>query len=306
MASRPMSDSVEIAVPHLPALEVENSSWQRWLSAAISFALLVTILWKLGNFGFLNSIETLPAKPLFWLAFAAYYLALPFSEWLIFNRLWRLPAGGFAALIRKLVSNEVLFGYSGELYFYAWARRKTQITGTPFGAIKDVSILSAIAGNIVTLVMLVLAWPMVGTIAPQFHGRVVFSSAAVIIAMSMVVFLFKNRIFSLPSATLRGIFAVHIARLVATTLLSGLMWHVALPQVPFVWLVLLATLQLLVTRLPFVPNKDLVFASLAIFLIGHDNEVATLIAMIATSILAVHLILGGLLVLSEAIEVRKT
>lgn len=304
MASSPVAEGIELAVPHLPSLEMDRSNWQRWLSAAITIALFVAILLKLRNFGFSNAMGTLPVKPLFWLAFAAYYLALPFSDWLIFRRLWKLPKGGFAALIRKLVSNEVLFGYSGEVYFYSWARRHAPIVGAPFGAIKDVSILSAIAGNLITLAMLGLAWPLVQTIAPQFHGRAVFASAAMIITMSMVVFVFKNRLFSLPSAALREIFAIHVARLVATTFLSGLMWHVALPQVPLIWLVLLATLQLLVTRLPFVPNKDLVFASLAIFLIGHDSEVATLIAMIAASILAVHLILGGLLILSEALETR--
>ena len=305
MASRPLAESIELAVPHLPSLEMDPRSWQRWLSAAITIALFCAILLKLRNFGFSHAIGTLPATPLFWIAFAAYYLALPFSDWLIFHRLWKLPRGGFAALIRKLVSNEILFGYSGEVYFYSWARRHAPIVGSPFGAIKDVSILSAIAGNLMTLAMLGLAWPLVGTISPQFHGRTVFASAALIIAMSMVVLLFKNRIFSLQSGTLRRIFAVHVARLVATTILSGLMWHIALPQIPLIWLVLLATLQLLVTRLPLVPNKDLVFASLAIFLIGHDSEVATLIAMIAASILAVHLILGGLLILTETLEARS-
>ena len=81
----------------------------------------------------------------------------------------------------------------------------------------------------------------------------------------MVVLAFKSRIFSLPAPQLRMIFSVHAMRLMTTTILSGVMWPTALPEVPLVWLVLLATLQLLVTRLPFVPNKDLVFASLAIW-----------------------------------------
>jgi hypothetical protein len=61
-------------------------------------------------------------------------------------------------------------------------------------------------------------------------------------------------------------------------------------------------LQLLVTRLPLVPNKDMVFASLAIFLIGNDGEVAALIAMIATAILATHLIIGAALLLRDAVK----
>ena len=306
MASRPARNKIGMAVPELRSLSLNGHNWQRTVSAAISLALLITIIWKMRDFGFANALATLPAHPLFWIAFTAYYLALPFSEWLIFRRLWNLPAGGFAALLRKLVSNEVLFGYSGEVQFYAWARGHAAIVASPYGAIKDVSVLSAIAGNLITLMMLALAWPMIGTVAPQFHGQAVFASASAIILMSMVIIVFKNRIFSLPSSKLRAIFVVHILRLLITTFLSGMMWHVALPQVPLIWLVLLATLQLLVTRLPFVPNKDMVFASLAIFLIGHDREVGALITMIATAIFAVHLMIGGLLSIAAFVEVPKS
>ena len=306
MASRPARNKIGMAVPELRSLSLNGHNLQRTVSAAISLALLITIIWKMRDFGFANALATLPAHPLFWIAFTAYYLALPFSEWLIFRRLWNLPAGGFAALLRKLVSNEVLFGYSGEVQFYAWARGHAAIVASPYGAIKDVSVLSAIAGNLITLMMLALAWPMIGTVAPQFHGQAVFASASAIILMSMVIIVFKNRIFSLPSSKLRAIFVVHILRLLITTFLSGMMWHVALPQVPLIWLVLLATLQLLVTRLPFVPNKDMVFASLAIFLIGHDREVGALITMIATAIFAVHLMIGGLLSIAAFVEVPKS
>jgi hypothetical protein len=300
-----MSDGISLSTPELPRLKVGNGGWQRWLSGGISLALLVTILFKLSSFGFARAWATIPESPYFWAAFVAYYVALPGSEWLIFKRLWNIPAAGFTALLRKLVSNEVLLGYSGEVYFYTWARRHAQLVAAPFGAIKDVSILSALAGNLMTLAMLALAWPLIGQVAPQFHGQAVFLSATVIVAMSVAVFLLKNKILSLPSRDLWFIFAVHIARLVVTTLMSGLLWHIALPGEPLGWLVLLATLQLLVTRLPFIPNKDLVFASLAVFLIGHDSEVTALIAMIATTILATHLIIGGVLAIADLFETRE-
>jgi hypothetical protein len=304
MASRSITGTANTAASQLQSLIPEERNWQRWLSGAISFALFATILWKLRSFGFDAALQTLPVRPIFWFAFAGYYLALPSSEWLIFRRLWNLPAAGFAALLRKLVSNEVLFGYSGEVYFYAWARRHARLVAAPFGAIKDVSILSALAGNLITLVMVGFAWPLVGKVAPQFHPHAVFLSAAAIIGTSMALLAFKSRIFSLGRADLQMIFGVHLVRLLATTLLSGVMWHTALPEVPLVWLLVLATMQLLVTRLPFVPNKDLVFASLAIFLIGHDSQVAALIAVIAGLILAVHLTIGGLLVLADLFEAR--
>ncbi len=305
MATCPMNEMDRFPLPMLPELEVKRFNWQAWLSAILSLAFAVTVVWKIKDFGFAEALDTLPASLTFWLAFAGYYLALPSSEWMIFRRLWGLPAAGFVALLRKMVSNEVLLGYSGEAYFYTWARKHAQLVTAPFGAIKDVSILSALAGNMITLSMMVAAWPLVGTIAPQFHARAVLLSAGIIIAVSMAVLLFRSRIFSLQGSELKAIFGVHVARLIVTTMLSGVMWNAALPDISLVWLVLLATLQLLVTRLPFVPNKELVFASLAIFLIGNDGTVAALIAMIASCILATHLLLGGVLMGADLVKVAQ-
>ena len=304
MASHAFESSGNTLEHRLPSLDIRSSNWQRWLTAGISLALLITIMARLGEFGFREALSVLPSQPAFWFAFAAYYFALPGSEWLIFRKLWHLPPSGFAALLRKLVSNEVLLGYSGEAYFYAWARRHAKLVAAPFGAIKDVSILSALAGNLATLAMLALAWPLLTNVAPQLHGQTIFVSTAVILGTSVAILLFRGRLFSLERAELRYAFIVHMARLVATTLLSGVMWHIALPDVSFAWLILLATLQLLVTRLPFVPSKDLVFANLAVFLIGHDNSATMVVAMIAAAILVTHLAVGALVALPDILERR--
>jgi hypothetical protein len=33
--------------------------------------------------------------------------------------------------------------------------------GSPFGAVKDVAILSALAGNIITIIMMAITWPLI-------------------------------------------------------------------------------------------------------------------------------------------------
>jgi hypothetical protein len=299
MASRALRTTPGIRAERLRPLLQERQPWQKFLSLGLSLALLAALGSKLASVGFSDLLRGVPASPIFWIGFSAYYLALPASEWVIFRRLWNIPTAGFAALLRKLVSNEILFGYSGEAYFYGWARRRATMAAAPFGAIKDVSILSAVAGNLMTLAMLALAWPAIGRMAPEFHSRTMALSAVLMIAMSLALLAFRHRIFSLPRAELRMVFGVHIGRLLLTTFLSGLMWHSALPMVSMGWLLILATLQLLVTRLPFVPNKDLVFASVAIFLIGHDGALGPLIAMIAGLTLLVHLALGAVLALTE-------
>src|SRR3546814_14938666 len=155
-----------------PPLLPQARPWQKWISLGLSLALLAGLAWKLGDVGFANALRDLPGSLLFWIAFAGYYFALPASEFLIFKRLWNIPRAGFKALIRKLICNEILFGYSGEAYFYTWARRHAHLAAAPFGAIKDVSILSAVAGNLITLILLVVAWPQLGNVVRSEERRV--------------------------------------------------------------------------------------------------------------------------------------
>ena len=233
-----------------------------------------------------------PSSPVFWLVFAASYLTGPMGDWVIYRRLWQIPASGFAALVRKLVSNELVFGYLGEAQFYAWARARATMTAAPFGAIKDVALLSALVGNLVTLVLLCLSWPFVTArdVGIEMHGA--FLSLGLVLLTSFAMFLFRRKLFTLPRADLRFIAAVHTLRTVAALVLGALLWHLVLPHIAVgLWLVM-AALRMLVSRLPLVPNKDLVFAALAVFLLGNEPQVGALMAMMAALTLAAHVIVA--------------
>jgi hypothetical protein len=239
----------------------------------------------------------MPTAPLFWLVFAAYYTAGPVSEWIIFRRLWAIPASGFGALLRKLVSNEILLGYLGEVYFYAWARRSAAIKAAPFGALKDVTILSALVGNLVTLVMLVVAIPLFNALAigsGTSHWEITGSILFVLLT-SLVAMLLRRKLFTLPKSELWFVSTIHLLRVVATTLLAATMWHMLLPSVDLSMWILLGTLRQLISRLPLLPNKDVVFAGMAAFLIGRDSEIVSAMALMATLILTAHLVVGIIL-----------
>lgn len=286
----------------LPSIDLPTRNWQRWLFAGLSIVLLAVIAQQIGEIDARRLIVDIPSRPEFWLAFMAYYLALPSSEWLIYRRLWKLPLGGFRALLRKLVSNEILLGYSGEASFYAWARRYSGLTGAPFGAIKDVSIASALAGNVATLMMMAIAWPLLGTARGAVDLQRLGLSIVLILLISAAVALFRRKIFSLPACQLRFIFAIHFARLLATTALSAMLWHLALPSVPATSWILLAALQLLVTRLPLLPSKDLVFASATLAIVGGGSAIGRLITTLAGMTLVTHLVIGVALVAADLIE----
>jgi hypothetical protein len=300
-------DAPKVASPlqDPPPLAARQRGWQWWLGMGISLALLVIILLQVRNVDLDLVARLVPENGAFWIVFFAAYFTGPASDWVIFRRLWRIPASGFLALVRKLIGNELLFGYAGELYLYTWARRNTQMTSAPFGAIKDVAILSAMTANGVALLLLVVAWPLLTTLRLGFDMQSMLLSVGVVILLSSVILLFRKMIFSLPRADLWFITAVHLLRVVINNALLAVCWYLALPGVGLSLLLVLATLRLLLTRLPLVPNKDIAFAALAIFLVGRDDEIGALMTMMASVTLVAHLGLGLLLLISEAVEWKR-
>ena len=291
-------------LPALPPL-AGRAGWRRWIGPAISVAVLIASLWQLRALDIPGVLAIVPRSPIFWLLFTAAYLSLPASEWLIYHRLWRVPAAAMVPLLRKRISNEILLGYSGELYFYGWARRNAAITTAPFGAIKDVAILSAAIGNASTLALLIVAWPMLDGLHLGLAGHTLAISIGTVALSSLATLSFRRALFSLPKRELWFIATIHLARVLVTTLLTALLWATVMPAAPLGWWLALATLRMLVSRLPFVPNKDLVFAGLVTFLIGRSAETSDLFAMVAGLTLATHLLLGAALSLSELLGTEE-
>jgi hypothetical protein len=233
-----------------------------------------------------------PTSPAFWSLFAISYLIGPASDWFIFQRLWGIGAGAFAALVRKLIYNELLVGYLGEVYFYGWARRNLKLATAPFGAVKDVAVLSAVAGNVTTLVFLALAFPLARLLPLHDHATAIGLSLAVVIGTSLAFMLLRRSLFSLERSELEMVFKVHLLRILATTVLSAALWHLVLPDVALGWWLVLVTIRLLISRLPFVPNKDVVFAGIAVLALGGAVEMSALMALMAGLTLAVHVLVG--------------
>lgn len=274
----------------LEPLKIARSRWPTLVSGAISVLLLAGLGRELFRGGLDGLVLAFPASPVFYLAFIAIYAVQPVSDFVIFRRLWGMTTAGIVPILRKLVANDVLLGYSGEAYLYAWARGRLNMVATPFAAIKDVSILSAVVGNVFTLLLLALATPLAYTLIPPALVGPVGGSAAVILGTSLIILLFRGRLFSLPTIDLRWVFSVHIVRTLVYVGLQALSWHLALPDVPLgIWMLLVTSRQL-VARLPLVPNKDIVFANLAVLLVGGNSSISQLIALTVALTLLCHII----------------
>lgn len=282
-----------------------SSRLAQTFSALVSAAMLAAVVLEVRHLNIHEIVALIPHTMLFWTVFAAYYVVGPVSEWIIYRRLWHIPVSGFAALLRKLVSNELLLGYLGEVQFYAWARGRLNMVTAPFGAIKDVTILSALTGNIATLIMLLGAWPLIASGALGFEGRTTFMSLGVVLLTSFLILLFRQKLFTLPRKELWIITGIHFARTIGFVGLSALLWHVVLPDVGLpLWLVL-ATLRMLVSRLPLIPNKDVVFAGFAVFMLGRDHQIQNLMAMMAMLLPAAHIVVGTVFATLDLVTSRS-
>ena len=289
----PTKADPEIDLAGLQPVETIRRRWPMILAAALTVAMIVGLARELFGSGLAGLTRTVPADPRFYICFALLYLAAPIGDFAIYRRLWGIRWAGFAALNKKRIANDVVLGYSGEAYFYAWARARARVVAAPFGAIKDVTLLSAVAGNGATILLCLIALPLGYQLISPPILRTMIVSAMLTIAISVVILALSRRIFSLPRGDLWVIFAIHCARIAAGSILLAFAWHFAMPSVPIgMWLFLSAG-RLLVLRLPLVPNKDLLFANFAILLIGQDRALSEMIAFTAALTLLVHAILIG-------------
>lgn len=295
--------------PALKALEASRARLQsaislspgakRLLSLGLSAAILAYLANAVAKIGWHEVLEVLPGNPLFYLLVAMSYMATPVTEYLIFRRWWPLTPRALAVFSKKRVLNEAVFGYSGDAYLFVWAKKALgarEVGAGPLAAVKDVAITSALAGNVATLLMLGLALSMGGgpAVEEAFTGpamRSVGFGFAFVISVSLAILLFSRKVMSLSARENTLIFFLHCGRLLIGSALLLLAWIIALPQVDVGTWIVLGALRMVVTRLPFVPNKELLFAAIGVTLTGTAApQVAALMAAAGALHLVSHVL----------------
>ena len=179
------------------------------------------------------------------------------------------------------------------------------VPAAPFGAIKDVTILSALTGNLFTLLMVLVTAPFLGSLPLGINSSAFIASASFILISSVAALFLRKRLFTLPRRELWFVAGAHTARIVISALLAAVMWHLLLPSVALSWWLILSAARQLLSRLPFLPNKDVVFAGLAVFLVGSDQQIIAAMTLMATLILAAHLFAGATLGLSALVQEER-
>jgi hypothetical protein len=288
--------------------------FQMIASGLMSVAILALLVRAILDVGWQQLLDVTPRTPLYWGLFLAFYFFHPLMDYQIYRKWWGLRWTALSMFFKRRVMNEALFSYAGDAFMMAWAATRFNIAfdpdddtpklgrgdgpGThareaPLAAIKDNAITSGLAGNLFTLLMLILAVVLGGDtimdsdVDPTTVKRLIFGFA-LLIGLSLTILFNRNKLLTLSVADNMRSFWLHMIRVSAMHFLLVATWFVALPLIGVgTWLVL-GALRLVIGRMP-VPNKELLFAALAVSLTGDASvKVAALMASQGVLYLAAH------------------
>lgn len=243
--------------------------WARRLMNSIIF---IWLFYELTSIGWAGIVNSLPTQILFYLLFLIGFFQLPVFEIWIYRITWTFRAiRSFPIFLIKKVYNKDVLGYSGELYFYMWARKHLRIDDREiFMIIKDNNIISSVASTLVAISVLALLLFTDQIVIIQWlmeQNQLTFFAGLILAVVLVILFIrFRHLVITMDLRDAYKIFTVQIFRLVILKVLNILMYIVVLPDVPLaVWFTLLA-IEIILSRIPFLPNRDLIFVGLSVAL----------------------------------------
>ncbi len=234
---------------------------------SIGFTLLIVsyLIFKLTKIGWREVLDSLPTTPWFYIILVLMFFSLPVFQVFIYGLAWKKPRFPlFPALLKKQVLDKNLFDLSGDMYLYFWARKHLQMKNKDiFHVLKDNVILSSAASTLVAVVLLI-AFICFGLIAlPNDWNGLKFNPVVVLILVVIFIFAlffkFRKSIFFLEKKVILYVLGLYVVRFLLIFFLQVIQWVVVLPEVPLIrWFTLLAV-QIITSRIPLFPNRDLIF-----------------------------------------------
>lgn len=257
--------------------EFIESWYGRWIIKTGKVLFLVLILgylaFKLYQIGWQQVLASLPVDPLFYLLFILLYFSVPLVQVIIYRLTWKFDIKrNLFAFVKKRILNKSVLGYSGEVYLFNWARKTIDEELAKIGeTIRDYNILSAVASNTVTLLVLGVFLYFGQTQISDLIGRpnpVYFIIGGFIFLILIpLAYRFRKYIFSTPLKRSLQVFGIHFGRMTIGQILQIAMWAVIIPEVSLSTWITYAAVAIIVSRIP-ISNKKLLF-------VGFGVEIST-------------------------------
>ncbi|WP_372638564.1 hypothetical protein [Fodinibius sp.] len=282
----------------------EEQEWKTYLKKGIRYTLQVGIIgylaYKLYDIGLARVVESLPLNPLFYLLFFVIYFSLPLSEIYIYGVKWNFKGyRAFLVFVQKKVLNTDVLGYSGEFYLFYWAKEKLKIPAVDaMKFVKDNNILSSLSSTFISVILLIFfltqGYIDIGEYIPQVENKLLYLWIALGVGVAALVgYRFRNYILSVSLSDALKISGVYTGRLVFTNLVQVIQYKIAEPSVPWaVWFSLMAV-QIMSTRIPFLPSRSVLYVSVAIEMSVMLNVPETRLVGVLTANLILKKLIGA-------------
>lgn len=223
------------------------------------------LAYEVVRIGWQEVLRSLPTNPLFYLLFLLLYFLLPLAEVVFYRITWRFDAWkSVPAFVKKRIYNKDVLQYSGEVYFYAWARKHVGLPHTKIlETIRDQNIVSSVASTMISVVLLGVflylgQLSITDLIGAHSTSYLVGGGLVALVLVALGVRL-RKYLFSMALKTALLLFVLQCVRLVLGQGLQIAQWAVAMPEVPLrAWLTY-AAVSIIISRIPIIPNRDLIF-----------------------------------------------
>lgn len=300
------------------AMDRRFGRWRKPVSTMIRWgvplALLAYLGYGLARIGWREVWESRPQSLAFYLVLFLPFFVQPSADMTIYRNLWGVGrALPLTVLLRKRYLNNVMVEYAGEAYFCLWVDRNLKISrSTMLHAVKDSNVLSAGAGLTMVWVILLgltacgeLKLPAAVSANLWSYGGL----ASLPLALCAGLVLGGSRVTSLSRRQIVSTFLIHLSRSTFALALEFLLWWLsgALPDASIC--LEFVGLRLLITRLPLLPRKDLLFVGVGMAAAGllslSEPRIAAVLIIMTAFDQALEFILVGIPWLVEQAQMKR-
>ena len=297
-------EKIAKALPARWSTFVSSKRGRHWLRIGrivLTLGIVSYLILELIRLDIKEVTQALPVVPGFYVLAVLVYFLLPVMQLIAYRITWEFDIGqAIGAFIKKRILNKDVLGYSGEVYIYTWAREHVnQSSRALMKMVRDMNILSAGASTGVAAVLLIF-FALKGQINIQdmigsTHVAWIIGVAVYSVIVVMVVVRLRRYLFSMPRKPATIIFGLHVARQFIRQFLEIGMWHLAMPDVPLAVWFTYAAISIVVTRIPFLPNQDLVTMGMAVGISGTLTMAEPQIFALFGSVVIIHRLISLLL-----------
>jgi hypothetical protein len=270
----------------------------KFLRWGIPALLLIIIGRRLTQLGWREIWGARPGAIGFYVLLVLQFFIQPFGDYFVYRNLWgRANTPPMAVILKKRLLNTFMLDYSGEAFFYFWARARLKLApGMLVHGIKDSNLLSGGAGLVMLYLMVLALLASGGLQIPaglSAHGWI-FAAAGIVPLLLCAGLLLGHRKFTaLSRGQIATTFAIHFTRSLLVLAVEFGLWELSGALPTAVACLQFVALRLVVTRLPLVPNKDLIFVGAGIAAAGMTHMSVTPVATVLVILAAADLALAA-------------